>query len=76
MEIIFGFVPANTFDRRLILRLTAKVGRIYPINLMTDIVGVAAARLREDTRAHIVGGMVNEPVESGYENGSATLILR
>ena len=30
----------NTFDRRLILRPTAKVGRIYPINLMTDIVGV------------------------------------
>lgn len=37
----FRFIPTNTFDRRLILRPTAKVGRIYPINLMTDIVGVA-----------------------------------
>ncbi|XP_011685084.1 PREDICTED: uncharacterized protein LOC105448282 isoform X1 [Wasmannia auropunctata] len=36
----FQFRTGSTFDRRLILRPTAKGGRIYPINLMTDIVGV------------------------------------
>lgn len=44
----------NTFDRRLILRPTAKVGRIYPINLMTNIIGVAPlTRGKIHERIHI-----------------------
>lgn len=46
----------NTFDRRLILRPIAKVGRIYPINLMTNIVGVARAPEGRYTGVHISGG--------------------
>ncbi|KAL0102159.1 hypothetical protein PUN28_018591 [Cardiocondyla obscurior] len=75
MRIIFGFVPANTFDRRLILRPTAKVGRIYPINLMTDIVGVVPpARGKIHGRISSEGGMVIAQAVSG--NSPATLILR
>lgn len=47
----------NTFNRRLILRPTAKVGRIYPINLMTNIVGVVPlARGKIHGRTHIRKG--------------------
>lgn len=55
----------NTFDRRLILRPIAKVGRIYPINLMTNIVVVA----RAPEGRYIGRGMMKKRAESDYENG-------